>query len=221
MVAIPVEPLERLVIRVRGDLDRGVHEDLSGVELVADPLDDRADVISAGEHLVESGRSTPVFAGITVMERQHSVTSWQIIRVPMEVHAEFDDHVEFEIDHLAAGRCGDSLPDALPFGPERSYGGVRSDDRLPRYRSRPRGAHGGQTEQVVPEVLLRFSPHVRVVADIHAGNPKPACDRPLERCRLPPCDGGSIDEQTGRQAMQVTERIVGPRGLRRVMAHGG
>ena len=68
---------------------------------------------------------------------------------------------------------------------------------------------------------MRSPLNMRVIADIHAGNPKPACDRPLERCRLPPCDGGSIDEHTGRQAMQVTERIVGPRGLRRVMAHEG
>src|SRR5271170_5293248 len=60
---------------------------------------------------------------------------------------------------------------------------------------------------------------MRVIADVHAGNPKPACDRPLERFRLPPRDGGSIDKHTSRQPMQVTERIVGPRGLRRAMAH--
>ena len=132
VVAISVEPLERLVIRVWDDLARSIREDVSGIELVADPLHDRTDMISAIKHFIEARWSTPVFAGITMMERQHSVSSWQIIWVSMEVHAELDDHVKCEIDHLAAGRCRHSLPDALPFGSECSHSGVRSDDRQPR-----------------------------------------------------------------------------------------
>src|SRR5580698_886369 len=121
------------MIRVRDDLTSSIREDDSRIELVADPLHDRTDMIGVIEHFVEARRSTPVFTGISVMERQDSVTSRQIIWVPMEVHAEFDDHVKSEVGHLATDRCGHSLPNALPLGLERSNGGVRSNDRSPRY----------------------------------------------------------------------------------------
>ena len=57
-------------------------------------------MVRAVEHLVEADGPAAVLRGVSVVKREHTVASGQVVGIAMQVHPILDDDIETEAGHL-------------------------------------------------------------------------------------------------------------------------